>query len=111
MKPTRTASLVLALIVVLSAAKATAACKIVSYRDHTVHVASHRFGFVDSAILSNEGIGYSTRIHLGPLGDHEIPFTATQGLIGFCIILATLIVLPTALSTIETETGRAMKRL
>jgi hypothetical protein len=35
----------------------------------------------------------------GPLGSYRVPFTATQGLVGFCVILGTLIVVPAVLVT------------
>jgi hypothetical protein len=39
-----------------------------------------------------------TQLLLGPLGNLKVPFTATQGLVGFCCIVATLITLPVVLT-------------
>jgi hypothetical protein len=94
----RTASIVLALVVVLGFAREAGA----EYKSYTTHdysacLAGYSFGFTDGHAYVN---GYGRleqpwqKIHLGPFGSHNVPFTATQGLVGFCIIIVGLIALP-----------------
>jgi hypothetical protein len=103
------ASILLALVVGLGFVReAGAAYSIES--DYSLILGHHRFGFIgyighadliDSKThvtnVSHE-VNYITFIYLGPFGKHEVPFTATQGLVGFCCILATLIIVPAVLT-------------
>lgn len=93
--------MLLAWVVVLTAREAAAA-------DYSICCQERFFGIVDvefdeyGSIDTNgnpitPGISHDgTAVLLGPLGNYEVPFTATQGLIGFIIILAALLVLPIA---------------
>lgn len=63
---------------------------------YAINVCGGTFGFVDD--LSHIDSPWSSLVCLGPLGNHSVPFSATQGLIGFCVILATLIILPAVLT-------------
>ena len=97
----RAAAKLMALVMVLAAREAGAA-------DYSICWQEHYFGIVDADFdeygsidangnpitqgLSREG----TAVLLGPLGFYEVPFTATQGLVGFIVILIALIVLPIA---------------
>jgi hypothetical protein len=93
----RAATVLLALIVVLSACVAKAGERDeVYYHFYTFAVGEQHFGFADRIIVFSgraDATDLLSLISLGPLGSHEVPFTATQGLIGFCVILAVLITL------------------
>lgn len=60
-------------------------------RDYTTRICKYQYGFID---WTDE---HSTVV-AGPLGDFNVPFTATQGLVGFCVILVTLIIVPFVLT-------------
>jgi hypothetical protein len=97
----QTASIPLAFIVVLSFVSEAAAASradVSVKRNYTVIIAGQPFGFVDgeTEYWTVHRQPYH-EIRLGPLGCHEVPFTATQGLVGFCVILATLVILPLVL--------------
>jgi hypothetical protein len=95
----RTASILLALIVVLGfVSEAGAQTDYVTERDYTFTVADQRYGFIDGADYYTGVREPWTVICLGPLGSPEVPFTATQGLVGFGLILATLIIVPAVLT-------------
>jgi hypothetical protein len=96
----RTASIQLALVIVLGAVRdagAYAQEQRVS-KNCSIEIGEYRLGFVEW--VSHYGNIRSspdwTEMYLGPLGEHEVPFTATQGLVGFCIFVAGLIALPVA---------------
>jgi hypothetical protein len=95
----RTASILLALIVVLGFVNEAGAWeRIVSENRYTISIAGHETGFMDQHTYDTEGRYYWSAICLGPFGSHQVPFTAAQGLIGFCLILATLIIVPAVLT-------------
>jgi hypothetical protein len=65
-------------------------------RNCTLIIARQQIGFLDlRSPVTNRA---RTEIHLGPLGNREVPFTATQGLVGFCCILALLVIVPVLLT-------------
>jgi hypothetical protein len=57
--------------------------------DYTVRVAGQLFGFKQWQ-MNNRPSSY---FYVGPFGEGNFPFTATQGLVGFCLIVLTLIAL------------------
>jgi hypothetical protein len=60
--------------------------------DRTFNVFGQRFGFEEEeCLLSSRMV---TMLYAGPFGSHEVPFSATQGLVGAGVIIAALIVLP-----------------
>jgi hypothetical protein len=108
----RTASILLALVVVFFASEGLARMK-TPVHDFTVHLGQYSLGlceYEDESLIErkilyeNEGLQLPdllrtyTLLCLGPFGVHQVPFTATQGLVGFCCILATLIILPAVLT-------------
>jgi hypothetical protein len=64
--------------------------------DYTIAIAGRVVGFQDyqwaSCSLEELSRNY---VQLGPLGQYEVPFSATQGLVGSGVISAMLIALPT----------------
>jgi hypothetical protein len=95
----RAASILLALVVVLGfVSEAGAQTDCVIERDYTFTVADQRFGFIDGSDYYTGIREPWTVIWLGTLGSPEVPFTATQGLVGFCLILSTLIIVPAVLT-------------
>jgi hypothetical protein len=54
-----------------------------------------RFGFYDWAAFGSDK---HTAMTLGPIGNYDVPFTATQGLVGLCLIVVGLIALLTMLT-------------
>jgi hypothetical protein len=94
----KTASILLALIVVLGFVSEAEAG--IEYRDikhkYTVRIAGQDFGFKEFYGLTDDYT--TTLVYLGPLGARIVPFNATHGLIGFCFILALLIIVPAVLT-------------
>jgi hypothetical protein len=94
MKPT---SILLALVVVLGFVNEARAQYSISYEhDYTIHLSDSCSIGINDVYAESERI--DTRVYFGPFGSIGVPFTATQGLIGFCCVLATLMVLLTVLS-------------
>jgi hypothetical protein len=117
----KTASIRLALIVVLGFASEAgaqninytvgkphwdASAKEISYtvvkavyptHDYRFWLGDQAFGF---AQWPNPGgsYPYNSCCFVGPLGECEVPFTATQGLVGFCVIVVGMVALATTLS-------------
>lgn len=95
----RIASILLALVVVLgfgindSFAGAWGSA-IPTDHEYTVKIAGEYYGFSDGHVEGYEGPEYWAAVHIGQLATHKMPCTAMQGLIGFIVILAALIVLP-----------------
>jgi hypothetical protein len=100
----RAASILLALVVVLAVAREAGAehvapladeidpavyLQLIAHRghDHTINFGGHRFGFCDTRPFFPE----NCTAYFGPLGTYETPFTATQVLVGFCLMVFTLI--------------------
>jgi hypothetical protein len=96
----KTTSFLSALVVVLGFC-GEAGAKIImdTNHDYTLKLGGYKFGFADGMISGSEVPTHSwSAFCLGPLGGFDVPFTATQGLVGFCCILATLIILPVVLT-------------
>jgi hypothetical protein len=94
----RTASILLALVVVLGFLREAGAYSTSDrfYPDYTVQIGEYRIGFRDHR--HGDTLNFSV-VDLGPFGEyHKVPFTATQGLAGFCFIVAMLIIVPVALT-------------
>jgi hypothetical protein len=94
----KAALILLALVVVLSFAEDAGAYSSFKYRDYTLAINSQRFGFADWCPGSNYDGGPAIRrgwttMYAGPVGEIHVPFTAIQGLVGFCLIVVTLIAL------------------
>jgi hypothetical protein len=95
----RTASILLAWVIVLGFGSQEAFSQVdpgpivpvIPINDYTFDIGEQTFGFVD--FPNGESI-----VCIGPLGQIDLSFTATQGLIGFCVILTTLVVLPVVLT-------------
>jgi hypothetical protein len=101
MNSMRASSIFLALVVVLVLAQPTKAITIYrddTLHDFTVHVGGYRIGFEDGIYADDDSEFLWNRIHLGPLGPHSAPCTATQGLIGFGVIVVGLIIVPAVLT-------------
>jgi hypothetical protein len=102
----RTALILLAFVAVLGFVREAGADDgLPPKHDYTISIGGYSFGFLDweydipgrdnELFRPNNARG---NVCLGPLGYYKVPFTATQGLVGFCFILATLIVLPIVLT-------------
>jgi hypothetical protein len=111
----RTASIHLALIVVLGFARGMEAQQRGSSTDvpnditltttpyadiptvptysYTVTIGRQLFGFQQWA----DGAKARPYAYFGPLGHFSVPFTATQGLVGFCVFLVLLVIVPVVL--------------
>jgi hypothetical protein len=90
----KTAAIVLALVIVLGFVRETTAA------DCSIRVGGRLFGIVDETdpfSPPNTPITV-TQVYVGPLGDFEVPFTATKGLFGFCVIAIGLVALVTVVS-------------
>jgi hypothetical protein len=61
--------------------------------EYTIAVAVHRWGLVDWVDLA--GQCRATELYLGPFGKYKVPYTATQGLVGFCVIVVGMLALVT----------------
>jgi hypothetical protein len=89
----RTASILLALFVMLGFVKeGGAAIQMRIDNQYAAQFAGLKFGLIDGKVY---GHGSAIPFHwlcLGPLGTYEVPFTATQGLVGFIVIVAMLII-------------------
>jgi hypothetical protein len=96
----KAASILLALVVVLgfvSEARATSYGFVFREHSYTIGSGENCVGFADGFYGLSKKERWS-RIYLGRFGSREVHFSATQGLIGFCIILATLIIVPVVLT-------------
>lgn len=98
--PMRAASLLLALVALLSfASEVEAIGQAIGEveHDYTIELNDCQWiGFEDGTHLTIQANGqqHFSYLYLGPFGRHQVPCTATQGLIGCCCILVTLIILP-----------------
>jgi hypothetical protein len=90
----KAASILLALVIVLGFVSEAGASKTRKDTDYTVEVFGRLVGFQDLKSGDDEW----GMIWLGPLGGYDILCTATQGLVGFCCILATLVIVPVVLT-------------
>jgi hypothetical protein len=92
----RGASILLALVVVLCSAQEALAFASYIYKDRSVEIGTYRIGFADWAPGWNGEPNRPppwTMMYGGPMGEWQVPFTATQGLVGFCLIVFVLIAL------------------
>jgi hypothetical protein len=93
----RTASILPALVVVLGFVSEAGAYSSVGI-DHkyTIEIAGQTFGFMDGDAVHDSGEAWLySWIYFGPLGSINSPFTATQGLVGFCVIVVGLLAMVT----------------
>jgi hypothetical protein len=95
----KAASILLALVVVLGIAREAGADLMQSvHNTYVISIGEQRFGFEDGDWIGWGTQGNWSSIYLGPLGPHRNPFTATQGLVGFCVIVAMLVIVPAVLT-------------
>jgi hypothetical protein len=89
----------LALVFVLGFAREAAAIEVAKndQRVYSFHIGKYRFGFVEWV---DEGTSQptATLLSLGPFGNRISPFTVAQGRVGFCLIVAMLIIVPAVLA-------------
>ncbi len=91
----RSASILLVLIIVpgfMGEAWAQEDDRWIHQRWYGIEVGENSFGFLDW-LDPDSGKTTGTIASLGPLGIRQVPFTAIQGLAGFCVIVLTLIAL------------------
>jgi hypothetical protein len=106
----KTASILLALVVVLGFCReAGAEEEEVYFHKHKyfITVAGETFGFGDGIVRYGGVDEYYSVVRLGPMETIRVPFAATQGLVGFCCILATLIIVPAVLTVRWRKLGSA----
>ncbi len=90
----RIASILLALVVVLGfASEAVAMALVYVDNDFTISVGSQKFGFIDGTLAGDFYTRPFCRLYLGQFGIYNVPFTATQSLLGFCVIVVGMIAL------------------
>jgi hypothetical protein len=95
-----TAKILLAIVVALGLVKEAGAQTAASgtIRRYTVAVGEQRIGIADYGWKFDMGdvetTSVWTSLQLGPFGEYKVPFTATEGLVGFCVILAILMIVP-----------------
>jgi hypothetical protein len=96
----RTASILLSLVVVLGFVRQVGAYSSAWFEsfdtDYTIAIGTERFGIRDTIDIRTNST-YRTEVFLGPLGVHAVPFTATQGSVGFCFIVAVLVIMSVGL--------------
>jgi hypothetical protein len=107
----RTASILLAMVVVLGFVKEAGADAVptrtprgnevprlrVRLDNYMALIGGKQFGIADRGDPISREPAYTT-LFAGPLGNYRVPFTATQGLVGFCLIMVALIASLTALT-------------
>jgi hypothetical protein len=95
----RTASILLALVVVLGFVSEAGAEFVLNQHQCTFHYAKsdNPFNGIECFGIC-DWLGDETEICFGPLGSCKVPFTAMQGMIGFCLIVVTFIALLVFLS-------------
>jgi hypothetical protein len=89
----RIASILQALVVVLGFVNEAGAFNAWINCNRSVEVGGYRFGFADWSAGDWEPSTPWTMMYAGPIGEWSVPFSATQGLVGFCLIVLTLIAL------------------
>lgn len=95
----KTASILLALVAVLGFVNEAKACMGEVVNNRTIVLGGNAFGFYDMR-LSLPGIDSITwtEMQLGAFGPYRVPFTAIQGLIGFCLIVVAFVAMLVGLS-------------
>jgi hypothetical protein len=86
----KTPSSILAHVVVLCFVSEAGAQEL-SAVSYTISIGGETFGFADWY----KDFDQQHFVFLGPLGKYRVFFTATQGLVGFCLIVVGLVVLVT----------------
>ena len=84
----RIAPILVALIVVLGW------CREAGAAEYILEFGNQRYGIADFPIHQRR----TTVVWIDPRGPYEVPFTVTQGLVGFCVIAAMLVILPVVLT-------------
>jgi hypothetical protein len=59
--------------------------------NYTIRIGEQQFGFCQWVFDEHNNFCVA---HAGPFGEFKVPFTATQGVIGFCLIVAMLVIVP-----------------
>jgi hypothetical protein len=92
-------SLLLALAIVLGFVSEAGAFSSWIYCNRSIEIGTHRFGFADWSPGSGPPPTPPwTMIYAGPFGEWQVPFSATQGLVGFCILGVGMVALLTSLN-------------
>jgi hypothetical protein len=75
-------------------------------RRYTIGFGDNWLGIRDMTYWDGKTMTGWTEVGMAGLRrNFKVPFTATPGLIGFCVILATLIIVPTVLTVRWTKRG------
>src|SRR5688572_7557330 len=91
----RTASILLALVVVLGfVSEANALGRWISC-NRVIEINEERYGFIDWALSDDGREGY-TMMYAGPIGRCSVPFSANVGLLGIVLIVVGMLALVTA---------------
>lgn len=90
----KSASILLALVVVLTANQLAGQQPAPVVEDYTIQIGNSYFGFVGS---DDPTLDFSC-IWLGPFGPYQVPFSPLQGVIGFCVIFIMIVVVLTVLT-------------
>jgi hypothetical protein len=102
-QPMRTASVLLVMVVILAfvtEARAQATLdeiEAVKVRaDYSISLGKQKFGFCEGSnfLIDGRVLNWS-RMFVGPIGSFDIPCSAIQGLVGFCLIIVVLFALIT----------------
>lgn len=91
----RAASILLALVVVLGLPRDAISGQPYLVHDYSVVVGHHLYGVIDWPGEPESNTQPFTTAYFGPLGQHQVPFTATEGLVGFCVVVVGLVALVT----------------
>jgi hypothetical protein len=98
----RTASTLLALVIVLGFVSKIVAGGLTVTKSYQIDIRGQVFGFCDSETrsLKNQIVPswQGTIMFAGPLGQFNVPFTSTQGLVGFYVLVAMLVTLAVVLT-------------
>jgi hypothetical protein len=93
----RPLSILMAIVAVLGFVSEAGARDIAPNRDFTVDVGGKPLGFIDWRYTNLlEGPQLHSLICLGPFGNHEVPFPAIVGFVGFCLLAVGMLALVTA---------------
>jgi hypothetical protein len=100
--------MLLALVVVLGwTQEAAALIELETKHDYTFRVGQFTIGFSDGHAWRNLDAEWDwSYVHIGPFGKRAVPFTATQGLVGFCTIVVGLAALLTTFTFLWKHSAR-----
>lgn len=89
----RTVSIFLTLILTLGwAQRASALTEIETKHDYTLRIGQLKIGFSEGHAYGMGGREWDwSYIHVGPLGKRAVPFNATQGLVGTCLMVVAFV--------------------